>query len=393
MLPQVLMLGWEYPPYINGGLGVASQGLAEAMGEFVNLQLVVPQAQGIAHSRAEIMGLDQIPHPEWIEETRVQVSTIPVGLQAYPTTQTPDSLYQGDLAEKVHHYRKLVVHLAKNRNFDLVHAHDWMTFPAGMALRKAHHKPLVLHVHSTEYDRSGPQSHNWIYRLEKEAFELADLIIPVSQYTASILEREYGISAEKISPVHNAIHLQKGIRIPKPFPEKLVVFMGRITGQKGPEQFLNMSMKVLEHYDQVRFMLAGMGDQRAQIMELAARFRIGDRFHCVGFLESAEKQRMLGMADLFVMPSMSEPFGLVALEAAQMGVPCLISSQSGVQEILPGAIAIDPLDLNQMAHYVISLLKYPSLAETIVQEQKKNLEGVSWEESAVKLINLYREKL
>lgn len=385
MLPQVLMLGWEYPPHINGGLGVASQGIARSISQYLNLQLFIPNALGVQKTAVELAEL--VPFgfsPDF--------TTLPVSLEGYAPYQTGNVLYQGNLALKVARYRKTVWEVAQSRRFDLVHAHDWMTFPAAMQLQKKLRKPMVLHVHSTEYDRSGPQAKNWVYRLEKEAFQKADLIVPVSQYTARIIEKEYEIPARKISPVHNAIRLQKGIRLPKPFPEKLVVFMGRITGMKGPEQFLNMSLKVLEHVDRVRFMVAGVGDQRGKLMRLAAKARIGDRFHCVGFLDAAEKQRMLGMADVFVMPSLSEPFGLVALEAAQMGVPCLISENSGVKEVLKGAIEIDPLDRNQMAHYVISLLNHPRLAKTVSLQQKKNMEGQSWDAAAMKLISLYQQQ-
>jgi glycogen(starch) synthase len=391
MLPQVLMLGWEYPPYVNGGLGVASQGLAEAMSQFVRLQMVVPQAQGIPPGSPEFLGFDRFGDTRFWQETAGGILSESDSAYGYSDFKQP--LYKGNLAAKVARYRKLALRVSEDQNFDLIHAHDWMTFPAALTLRQKREKPLVLHVHSTEYDRSGPGTRNWIYRLEKEAFQEADMVVPVSQYTAEVLKKEYAVPERKITTVHNAVHAQKGIRLPRPFPELLVVFIGRMSGQKGPDLFLKMALKVLEHFDRVRFILAGMGEQRPILMRLAAQARIGDRFHCVGYLDTTEKQKMLGMANLLVMPSLSEPFGLVALEAAQMGVPCIISQNSGVKEVLPAAIAVDPMDISQMAHYVVSMLRYHTLRKTVALHQKENLKKVGWENAAMKLLTAYREKL
>lgn len=396
MLPQVLMLGWEYPPYINGGLGVASHALAEALERFVNLKVILPNAQGIPAGAPTILGLDQLSGGEW-EAQQASSLRIPVELRAYAGVADEDTqgLYSGNLLKRVAHYETLARRIARSERFDLVHAHDWMTFPAAIGIKRERQKPAVLHVHSLEYDRSGsgPDAPNWIYEIEKEAFKEADLIIPVSEYTSNILEKVYEVPKAKIFPVHNAIVPRKAVRLPKPFPEQLVVFMGRITGQKGPERFLNAALSVLEHFDKVRFMMAGQGDQREVLMRLAAKAKIGDRFHSMGFLSASEKQRMLAMADVFVMPSMSEPFGLVALEAAQMGVPCVISKRSGVQEVLPAAISIDPDNLGELTHYLLSLLKYPTLGRVIVERQKQNLLGLDWEKAAMKIVTAYRERL
>ena len=388
------MLGWEYPPYINGGLGVASQGLAEALERFVNLKVILPNSQGIPAGAPSILGLDQLAGGNWDNQPGSSLR-LPVKLQGYANKAEVQGLYSGNLLKRVAHYETLARRIARSERFDLVHAHDWMTFPAAIGIKRESKRPAVLHVHSLEYDRSGsgPDAPNWIYEIEKEALAEADLVIPVSEYTSNILEEVYEVPKAKIFPVHNAIVPRKAVRLPKPFPEKLVVFMGRITGQKGPEKFLNSALLVLEHFDQVRFMMAGQGDQREQLMRLAAKARIGDRFHSMGFLSASEKQRMLAMADVFIMPSMSEPFGLVALEAAQMGVPCVISNRSGVQEVLPAAISIDPENLREMTHYLLSLLRYPTLGRAIVKRQKQNLQGLDWEKAAMKIVTAYRDRL
>lgn len=365
------------------------------MAPFVNLKMILPNAQGIPVGKPTILGLDQYTGDTWLHPEPHSVR-LPVELRAYAGSQEPfDQLYGGNLIKKVGHYETLSRRIAREERFDLVHAHDWMTFPAAIGIKRESHRPAVLHVHSTEYDRSGSSAKapNWIFQIEKEAFREADLIIPVSEYTSEVLEEVYEVPKRKLFPVHNAIEARKAVRLPKPFPEKLVVFMGRITGQKGPERFLNAALMVLEHFDKVRFMMAGQGDQRETIMRLAAKARIGDRFHSLGFLSASEKQRMLAMADIFIMPSFSEPFGLVALEAAQMGMPCVISKHSGVQEVLPAAISVDPNNLREMTHYLLSLLRYPALGQTMVQRQQQNLRGLNWETAAMKILTAYRERL
>lgn len=429
MKPNVLMLGWEHPPFFNGGLGVASTALAEQLAELVSLKMVVPKS-GISPKRPpyELIGLNTIELPprnielERVIEERlkqVKVHFVKVDLQGYeivPRTlykkkiteeylvlekklfeekeaQGPfeiENLYGEDLLEKVFEYSEAVSALAGQWDFDLIHAHDWMTFLAGLQLKSLTSKPLLLHVHSLQYDRAGSRNRDQIYQIERHAMQHADGVVAVSAYTTKVIHRYYGIPQEKIHVVHNGVSPTKTQRLSKPFREKLVVFLGRLTGQKGPGYFFRAAREILKRRRDVRFLIAGKGELIQPLIEATAEEGLGDRIHFTGFLEPDRVRELLAMADLYVMPSVSEPFGLSALEAAQMGVPVVISETSGVGEVLKHAIAVDYLQTEKMAKIITGILDDPIWHREIVQNQEKDLQDASWHLSAQKLTDIYR---
>ncbi|MCB0835729.1 MAG: glycosyltransferase family 4 protein [Bacteroidetes bacterium] len=433
MKPKVLMLGWEFPPVINGGLGVASLGLAQALAKDTDLTMIIPRSDPqFSLPGLELIGADSIKlkdlfqngkefesslletvHLEYVDvplagyeaptlrvvqrEVATETLTIerqtPVDTPVLPLTFALDELYGDDLMRRIREFTTIVSRLAMEKEFDLIHAHDWMTFLAGLEIKAWSGKPLVVHVHSLEYDRSGPESRGFAWHLEKHAFEQADLVIPVSEYTGKIIEEKYEISPEKIFPVHNGIESIQYDRKPRPFPQKLVTFLGRITEQKAPETFLEVAWKVMEKYNQVRFVMAGEGNLLGEMMEKVARLKLGDRIHFTGFLSREETRELLAMTDVLVMPSVSEPFGLVALEAAMMGVGCVISRQSGVSEVMPDALIADHWDVEKMAEYTLALLEYPDMGKDLIDITQKDISKITWEFAARNVMLGYQKIL
>jgi glycogen(starch) synthase len=292
---------------------------------------------------------------------------------------------------KVSEFAKYATRLAKGKEFDIIHCHDWMTFLAGIEIKSVTKKPLVLHVHSLEYDRAGPESQGWVYQLERWAMNYADIIIPVSQYTGSIAQNHYGVNPSKIFPVHNGADPVHVFYNKKDFPEKLILFLGRVTGQKGPQYFLDIAAKVIQHVPNVRFVMAGTGDQLKGLIETGAYKNIGTKFHFTGFLHKEKVHKLFAIADVYCMPSVSEPFGLSALEAAQFGIPCVISKQSGVSEVLFGALKADFWDVDKMASHIISLLQNDALREAVIKDAYNDLQMCTWEKAAQKVNEVYHK--
>ncbi|RMG68817.1 MAG: glycosyltransferase [Bacteroidetes bacterium] len=427
------MLGWEYPPFLNGGLGVACAGLAAALSAHTRLTMVVPRTPEDHQPEGwELVGLEGKPlpalwesYPETVLEklSKVHLRYLPVTLSGYERNpREPQvveetqwytierqvhknrlrrasrpfqlgALYGDDLWERVQEYTELVVQMVTPGQYDLIHAHDWMTFQAGLELKARFGLPLVLHVHSLEYDRGGPGSRGAVFQLERHALREADLILPVSQYTAEVIRDVYGVSLDKVRPVRNGIELAPAYRRPRPFPERLVVYLGRLTGQKGPAYFFEAARALLEQGAPVRFAIAGKGHMVEQLVEQAAEARLGHRIHFTGYLEPEAVRDLLAMADVYVMPSVSEPFGLSALEAAQMGVPCVLSRQSGVAEVLPGAEYVDYWDVPTMAQTIQALLEDETRREAVIRAQQQSLPHLGWEGAARQVVDAYQTLL
>lgn len=422
---KVLMLGWEFPPIINGGLGVACHGIVKALSKKVKISLIIPKADNhYVINNTELIGLNHLDIERFNWETSENsytflddLSVIKADLQPYSSTKpseiaaqkyatndaevlkqrlksdlnsfNTENLYDSALGERVYNFSRLAVLIASEKEFDVIHAHDWMTFLAGMEIKNLTGKPLVLHVHSLEVDRNGPDSKNWIYQIEKQALEQADAVIPVSHYTAGILKTFYGINESKIFPIHNGIDQVQAYRSESSLPEKIVLFLGRVTGQKGPEYFFETAGKVLEFFPNVRFVMAGSGNMLKEMIEASAYKHLGNKFHFTGFLSQERVRYLLSIADVYVMPSVSEPFGLSALEAAQFGVPCVISKQSGVAEVLPSALKADFWDVDKMAGNIISILKYKGLRDQLVKDAYHDLSKISWENTAQGIMDVY----
>ncbi len=304
-------------------------------------------------------------------------------------------VYQGDIVAQANNYALQCLNVAREEDFDIIHAHDWMTFPAGLAISRKFKKPLVVHVHSTEFDRSGEHVNQPVYDIEREGMHGADAVFVVSYLTRSIIQERYGVDPDKIHVIYNGIESGNS-EYQSPIPlirkgEKVVLFMGRITMQKGPEYFIHAAKRVLEKFRNVTFVMAGSGDQTEAMMDLAQKEGIADKLIFTGFLRGKEVDRVFRMADVFVMPSVSEPFGIAPLEAISHDVPVIISKTSGVAEVLHHALKVDFWDVDAMANKIIAVLKHDALSHTLRVHADVELRRLTWDESAQKCMVVYDE--
>jgi glycosyltransferase involved in cell wall biosynthesis len=425
---KVLMFGWEFPPHITGGLGTACYGLTKGLLKHdTNVIFIVPKAYGDEdQSFMKIVNASDIlvdnKDSEFydlcdrIEYMEIGSSIIPyIGpeeyinhivleeLQKNKTERTVFSpkyefsgKYGATLFEEVSRYALVASAVASSRDFDVIHAHDWLTYPAGIAAKKISGKPLVVHIHATEFDRTGENVNTQIFDIEKKGMEEADMVISVSNLTRNICIERYGIDPDKIITVHNAVEPIDKVEndeITKSVKEKVVTFLGRITFQKGPEYFIEAARKVLDRDPNVRFVMAGTGDLQHKMIKRVAKLGMGTRFHFTGFLKGAEVDKLLAMTDVFVMPSVSEPFGIVPLEAMRSNVPVVISKQSGVSEILKHAMKVDFWDINAMADAIYGLLNYNALPQMFIHYGKAEVENLKWEHAARKIKEVYNEAI
>ncbi len=417
-LPKVLMLGWEFPPIINGGLGVACHDLSAAMSELADITMIVPKSSpDFKMKNMNLIGLNNLDVNSlatYFNNTQQQpftLHTVPADINPYHTLQpenfedtycslltterekagvfTIDQLYGNDIVSKVAQYASITAELASNMDFDVIHAHDWMTMLAGVKIKQQTGKPLVMHIHSLEVDRGGENSKGWVYQLEKKGMEYADLLMPVSHFTAQNIHQHYGIDKRKMFVIHNGSKVVKAFRSKRRFKEKTVLFVGRLTRQKGPEKFLDIASKVLEKDKDVRFIMAGSGDYFKPLLEQSSYRNIGNRFHMAGFLNSQKLNYLFSISDVYCMPSVSEPFGLSAVEAAQFKIPCVISKQSGVSEVLNGSLKFDFWDTDKAAGCILKLISDSVLRNKVIEDASQNLNSVSWEIAAKKIIDAY----
>ncbi len=423
---KILMFGWEFPPHISGGLGTACFGLTSGLAQHgVEVLFVVPKTFGdedqsnVRLLNASDVTLDfrQLTSREFWDN----ISFVEVNSRIVPYAspeefysimekkqkagqETTESIYSRrydfkggyghDLFEEVNRYAIVATKLARDQQVDLIHAHDWLTYPAGIAARQTSGKPLVVHIHATEYDRSGEAALNpAVYDLEKQGFEAADRIIAVSKLTKNTLIKHYGIDASKIEVVHNAVipHTKDLVAARKHFRDKVVTFLGRITFQKGPDYFVEAAAKILAKDKNVRFVMAGSGDMLPRIIRRVAELRIADRFHFTGFLKGDDVERMFSLSDVYVMPSVSEPFGISPLEAMRSNVPVVISRQSGVAEVLKHALTVDFWDIDAMADAIHGLLHYEALSKMFMKYGKSEVDNLKWENAAFKVKHVYEQ--
>jgi len=420
---KVLMFGWEFPPHITGGLGTACFGLTKGLARHdVEILFVVPKAYGDENQesvrlvnasevdvdlqeseyteywkRIEYMeiGSNIIPYvsPEEFERisSQKELEKISKNSRVFSKKYEFSGKYGKDLMEEVARYALVASAIAATRDFDVIHAHDWLTYAAGIAAKEVSGKPLVVHMHATEFDRSGESVNQPVYDLEKRGMEAADLVIAVSNLTRNTVITKYGIPAEKVVTVHNAVEPveKKVIDATKNVNEKIVTFLGRITYQKGPEYFIEAAKMILERDPNVRFVMAGSGDLLERMIRRVAELRIGNRFHFTGFLKGPNVDRMLSISDVFVMPSVSEPFGIVPLEAMRSNVPVVISKQSGVSEILRHALKVDFWDVDGLAESIYGLLQYNGLSKMFARYGKDEVDSLKWENAALKVKKVY----
>jgi glycosyltransferase involved in cell wall biosynthesis len=303
--------------------------------------------------------------------------------------------YSGDLLGMAERYARFAVDATRGVEFDVIHAHDWLTYPAGLAIAKLTGKPLVVHVHSTEFDRSGEHPHQQIYNIERRGMHGATRAIAVSMLTKNVCVNRYGVNGSKIDVVYNGVDLDPASAGVQPIhsKDKIVLYFGRITMQKGPEYFIQAAKKVLEYMDDVKFVVAGSGDQAARMIEMAAQLGIGHKVLFTGFLRGRDIARVFSMADLYVMPSVSEPFGIAPLEAMSHNVPVLISKSSGVSEVLMHALKVDFWDIEDMADKIIAVLRYPPLSRQLVQHGAFEIRGINWDGAATRTARVYERAI
>lgn len=396
---NVLMFGWEFPPFNSGGLGVACFGLSKALAEQdVSVYFVLPKKLDIKVDFATLLFADNNPASPADPLIHGYITA-----EKYRETAGLYPRYGNGLIDEVIHYAILSRELVKKLNFDIIHAHDWLSFLAGIEAKKLSGKPLIVHVHATEYDRSGGGNINpTVYSIEKLGMEKADEVVAVSSFTKRMLIEKYGINPEKITVVHNGLepllkddkaahsdlldgYKQKGY--------KIVLFVGRLTLQKGPDYFIKTAKKVLEYNPKVLFVMAGAGDMERQIIAQSIEYGISDNVIFTGFLRGEELERLYKAADLFVFPSVSEPFGLAPLESIANGTPVLISRQAGVGEVLTHALRADFWDVDDMTDKILSALEHPALLTTLSQNSLTEIQDKSWKGVAQKMIGVYRNIL
>ena len=402
-MPQqtdVFMIGWEYPPHNSGGLGVACEGLTKSLAD-KNTDIYFTLPYGFSQPVGHMHVLD-CSHPDWNNTSTPPFAAYALGTANGSAHKKLDALQlsalpQSEMEHRVEEYAQLVQTQAKQikKDFTVIHAHDWMSLPAANKVKAATGAPIVAHVHSTEFDRiPDGKGSPYILHTEQMGLQLADKIIAVSYYTKQLLIERYGLPAEKIEVVHNGIpNLSTA---PDPGAHHFathrptVVFMGRLTMQKGTEFFLNVAQQVLKKLPDALFIVAGDGDLYHELLFKAAAQRLTASVLFSGFVRDQQREKLLDRADLFIMPSVSEPFGLVALEAAQRHTPVIISKQSGVTEVLPSALAIDFWDIDKMSATVIELLENKSRTLTHTTAQLDDLKAVTWDAAATKVKQVYR---
>ena len=481
---RVLMLGWEFPPFIAGGLGVACFGLTKAIDKLGHsVVFTLPKAVDRSHSShvrllspastvsqevaaralamqasglnpveaaamavglgnaAQVAGAYRFAHAEFrsvdaafshpypgFDAPAAASLTAAIGAQAAvdPLSSAaidpamPEAertvvnasfaavlpqigggskagpMYGSDLIGDAERYARLVVALSRGEQFDVIHAHDWLTYPAGLAVSRIARKPLVVHVHSTEFDRAGSNVNQAVYDIERAGMHGADRVLAVSQLTKTICESRYGVKPERIHVVHNGVdreNTQPDASTKIESGDKLVLFLGRITMQKGPEYFIAAAKRVLEKVPHTKFVLAGSGDMAERMIELAANLGIGHKVIFTGFLKGGDVQRVFDMADCYVMPSVSEPFGLAALEAIHHDVPVILSKQSGAAEVLTHVLKVDFWDIDEMANKIIAVLRHPPLSQTMREHGEFELRRLTWDGAAKKCVQAYEEAI
>lgn len=395
---RVLMFGWELPPENSGGLGVACLGLSqELFRRGIDLTFVVPRKKD--SMKREFLNLVSAD----VNYKKMEVDSplspyLSPGKYKSALKKEENNIYGENLFEEVDRYSKCVAKIAKFEDFDVIHAHDWLSFGAGITAKKVSGKPLVVHVHATEYDRGGGRNVDpRVLKKEQEGMKEADKIIAVSNYTKNIIIENYGISSKKVDVAHNGVDLQE-----KPTSESvlselkksgkdIVLFVGRLTLQKGPDYFLKAAKLVSEYNEDALFVIAGSGDMEEQVMTQAAELGIADKVIFPGFVRGEKLHGLYKIADLFVMPSVSEPFGLTPLESLINGTPVIVSKQSGVSEVLENALRVDFWDTEEMANKILTSLDNKKIIDCLSKNGKKEVKNITWESAGKVCVEAYKQ--
>jgi glycosyltransferase involved in cell wall biosynthesis len=431
MAIRVLMFGWEFPPHISGGLGTACYGIVKGLAaNGVKTLFVMPSASGDEdQSAAKIINASDVAvvtgGSSTVEDFLDKVRFVHIGTNMVPYLDPEEfhdlveadrkrqvrdfkvnygekfkfsGKYGSNLMEEVARYAMVggTIAMEHKDEFDLIHAHDWLTYNAGIAAKRLTGKPLVVHVHATSFDRGNEQMIDTrVYAIERRGMEEADKVITVSDLTRNIVITKYGIDPAKVVTVHNAVDFsgRENISVERGVKDKVVTFLGRITFQKGPEYFIEAAAKVLKRTEHVRFVMAGNGDMMNRAIRYVARLGISDRFHFTGFLRGKDVQKMFALSDVYVMPSVSEPFGISPLEAMRSNVPSIISRQSGAAEVLKYAFKVDFWDVDAMADQIYALVKYPALAKFASVHGYEEVDTLKWNNAAAQIKEVYESVL
>ena len=430
------MFGWEFPPHIAGGLGTACYGMTRGLARNdVEVIFVMPRASGDEDERfvkvvnasdvearycdSKIEGADDIMRK--ISFIHIDSNMVPyISPEEFETyregyertgkkfweregdswTQryTFSGKYGANLMEEVARYAVVAAEVARQLEgqFDVIHAHDWLTYFAGIAAKRVSGKPLVVHMHATSFDRSSSDNIDTrVYAIERAGMAAADRVIAVSNLTRNIVIEKYNIPAEKVVTVHNAVRFaEKENELPeRGVDDKIITFLVRITFQKGPDYFVEAAAKVLKRVPNVRFVMAGSGDMMNHVIRRVARLGIADRFHFTGFLKGDDVHKMFQLSDVYIMPSVSEPFGISPLEAMRANVPSIISKQSGVAEVLDYAVKVDYWDVDAMADAIYGFVKYPALAKMFAEKGLEEVTGLKWNNAAAKIKTVYEDAI
>jgi len=396
------MFGWEFPPFNSGGLGTACYGITKALSEKgVEINFVLPRNYKIDDDFLNIISTT-LP--------KIKIKEIDSLLVSYITSENyrrrffelkkgnTEHNYCDNLLEEVYRYSKVAAEIAAEIDHDIIHIHDWMTFPAGIEAQNVSHKPLIAHVHSTEFDRSGGHGLNpEVYQIEKEGINYADTIIAVSNLTKNIIKKGYHKNDKKIEVIHNAININDFISDKKHNHNfknyKIVLFLGRLTLHKGPDYFLHAAKKVLNKKKEVIFIISGSGDMDHQIIEQAASLGISDKVLFTGFLRGDKLKQIYKIADLYIMPSVSEPFGITSLESLASGTPVIISKQSGASEVLNHCLKVDFWDTNEMANKILAVINNDELQTCLSENGQKEVKSFQWRKVADKIIKIYNKAI
>ena len=433
---RVLMFGWEFPPHIAGGLGTACYGMTQGLARNdVEVIFVMPKASGDEdQSFVKVVNASDIEarycdaSVEGSEDIMSKISFIHIDSNMVPYispeewatyresyertgkkfwerkgdswTQryTFSGKYGANIMEEVARYAVVAAEVARQLEgqFDVIHAHDWLTYFAGIAAKRVSGKPLVVHMHATSFDRSSSDNIDTrVYEIERAGMAAADMVIAVSNLTRNIVINKYNIEPEKVVAVHNAVQFaENDDPLPKRGVEdKIVTFLGRITFQKGPDYFIEAAAKVLRRVPNVRFVMAGSGDMMNHCIRRVAQLGIADRFHFTGFLKGDDVQKMFQLSDVYIMPSVSEPFGISPLEAMRSNVPTIISHQSGVAEVLDYAVKVNYWDVDAMADSIYGLITYPALAKMFSEKGMEEVNNLKWFNAATKIKDVYQQAI
>ncbi len=411
---KILMLGWEFPPYNKGGLGTACYGLTRGLNHHgVDVTFVLPKAKNSTKDHSTHVNLI-LANKYFLDNSKISFHLVDSLLTPYATQEYYEALIKGEvktsgdgfvedddvygknLYQEVQRFTEKTKLIAYKEDYDLIHAHDWMTYGAGIAAREISGKPLVIHVHATEYDRTAGNPNQFVYNIERNGMAQADQIIAVSQFTKNKIVKYYGVDPNKVEVVHNAVTFNDNKfdkdALRRKSNQKYVLFLGRITVQKGPDYFLQSAKQILDHVGDsmdIKFIFAGTGDMEEKMIHESARLGISKHVLFAGWVSGKELDKLYSMADLYVMPSISEPFGITPLEAMRNGTPCLISNQSGVSEVVDHCLKVDFWDIDGMSNKIISVLKHSPLHQALKMNACEEIKKFNWNDPAEKCIDVY----